>query len=184
MKDEELVKVGEKVVKGRGSKNNFPNSRAGLIQTNEDRAFVSKLIGEVLVEYRQPKVKTADELTERLDDYFSRCAQTGQVPTVEEMCMTTGYAQSTIWDWENGRCNPPEPRMTEIIKKSKGFLKTFDAKLVVSGKLNFLAYCFRAKNYYDMNEKSEIILTPNTQQSDDPASLVQAAKMLPEGTDK
>lgn len=51
-----------------------------------------------------------------------------------------------------------------IIKKAKGFMQTFDAKLVVSGKLNFLAYCFRAKNYYGMVDKQEMVLTPNQPQ--------------------
>jgi hypothetical protein len=46
-------------------------------------------------------------------------------------------------------------------------LKTFDAKLVISGKLNFLAYCFRAKNYYGMVDKQEMVLTPNTNQEVD-----------------
>lgn len=40
-------------------------------------------------------------------------------------------------------------------------MKTFDAKLVITGKMNFLAYCFRAKNYYGMADKSEVVLTPN-----------------------
>ena len=48
-----------------------------------------------------------------------------------------------------------------VIKKAKYFCKTFDAKMVISGKLNFLAYCFRAKNYYGMVDKQEVVLTPN-----------------------
>lgn len=45
-------------------------------------------------------------------------------------------------------------------------MKTFDAKLVIAGKLNFLAYCFRAKNYYGMTDKQEVVLTPNQQLGD------------------
>lgn len=45
-------------------------------------------------------------------------------------------------------------------------MKTFDAKLVIAGKLNFLAYCFRAKNYYGMQDKQEVVLTPNQQLGD------------------
>ena len=40
-------------------------------------------------------------------------------------------------------------------------MQTFDAKLAISGKMNFLAYCFRAKNYYGMSDKQEITVTPN-----------------------
>ena len=45
-------------------------------------------------------------------------------------------------------------------------MHSLDTKLVESGKLNFLAYCFRAKNYYGMTDKSEVVLTPNQQQEE------------------
>lgn len=152
--------------RGRGGKNNFPNSNVS-VRTAEDRALVSKLLTETLVEYKKEKVKSDEELIYRLDDYFKRCAETGQIPTVEEMAMSTGYTQSTVWDWENGRNKGFSGSTSEIIKKAKDILKTFDAKLVISGKLNFLAYCFRAKNYYGMVDKKEYVVTPNVQQDND-----------------
>ena len=178
-KSTELIKQGEQVLKGRGGKNNFGTSNKALVRTDEDREIVKGLLTETLAAYQQPRVKSDEELAARLNAYFNTCAQTGQVPTVEEMALSTGYSLSTVWDWENGRNLGFSSMTSEIIKKSKGFLQTFDAKMVVTGKLNFLAYCFRAKNYYGMQDKSEVVLTPNTQQSDDPATLVQAAKMLP-----
>lgn len=158
--DTELVEVGRKITKGRGGKHNFPSAKM-VVATEEDRQLVSKLLGEVLVEHRQPKVKSDEELAERLNDYFVRCATNGQIPTVEEMCMSTGYSSSTVWDWETGRRHGFSNSTADIIKKAKDVLKTFDAKLVISGKLNFLAYCFRAKNYYGMVDKQEMVLTPN-----------------------
>jgi len=149
-----------KVSKGRGGKNNFPNAKS-IISSEEDKALVSKLLNEVMVEYNQTKVKNDEELAQRINDYFIRCATTGQIPTVEEMSMSTGYSQSTVWDWETGRNHGFSNLTSDIIKKAKDVLKTFDAKLVISGKLNFLAYCFRAKNYYGMTDKQEVVLTPN-----------------------
>ena len=166
MTETELVEVGKKVTKGRGGKNNFPSSKVA-VETAEDKALVSKLLTEVLVEYKQPKVKNDEELAERINEYFMRCAMNGQVPTVEEMCMSTGYAQSTIWDWETGRRQGFSNSTAEVIKKAKDVLKTFDAKLVISGKLNFLAYCFRAKNYYGMVDKQEMVVTPNMNNDSD-----------------
>jgi hypothetical protein len=120
-----------------------------------------------LTEHKKPKVKSDDELVERLHDYFVHCATNGQIPTVEEMAMSTGYSISTVWDWEVGRNKGFSSETSDIIKKAKDVLKTFDAKLVISGKLNFLAYCFRAKNYYGMVDKAEYVLTPNQQQVTD-----------------
>ena len=148
---------------GRGGKRNFPSCLPDL-SSDKDRALVSRLLTEALVEYRQPKVKSDEELTERINDYYSRCAETGQTPTVEELYLSTGYAISTVKDWESGRHKGFSPETAAIIKKAKGFMQTFDAKLVVSGKLNFLAYCFRAKNYYGMVDKKEMVLTPNQPQ--------------------
>ena len=166
MTETELVEVGQKITKGRGGKNNFPSAKMA-IQTEEDRQLVRKLLGEALVEYRQPRVQSDEELAERLNDYFQRCAENGQIPTVEEMCMCTGYSQSTCYDWEVGRNKGFSPETSTIIKKAKELLKTFDAKLVISGKLNFLAYCFRAKNYYGMVDKQEMVVTPNTHNDSD-----------------
>lgn len=146
--------------RGRGGTDNFP-SRRFTPETDKDRALVSQLLSEALTEYRQPRVKSDDELAQRIDDYFNRCAVHGQVPTVEEMSLSTGYSISTVMDWEIGRNKGFSPQTSMIIKKAKGYLQTFDAKLVIAGKMNFLAYCFRAKNYYGMKDQQEVMLTPN-----------------------
>ena len=166
MTETELVEVGKKITRGRGGKNNFLSTKVA-VETAEDKALVSKLLTEVLVEHRQPRVKSDEELAERLNDYFTRCAMNGQVPTVEEMCMSTGYSYSTCYDWEVGRNKGFSSETSNIIKKAKDVLKTFDAKLVISGKLNFLAYCFRAKNYYGMVDKQEMVVTPNVNNDSD-----------------
>lgn len=147
--------------KGRGGTHNFPSVRFEA-KTPEDRLLVSKLLSEVITEYKQPRVKSDEELAQRINDYFFRCASSGQTPTVEELAMSTGYTIQTVADWEHGKNKGFSPETSVIIKKAKNVLQTFDAKLVVSGKMNFLAYCFRAKNYYGMVDKQEYVVTPNT----------------------
>ena len=137
-----------------------PQSRAGLIQTEEDRQFVAKLLTETLTEYNRPRVKNDEELAERLSSYFDLCARTGQVPTVEEMLLGTGYGHRYMNDIEAGNRKGFSPETALILKKAKAFMATFDAKLAVSGKMNFLAYCFRAKNYYGMVDKQEHVIAP------------------------
>ena len=69
---------------------------------------------------------------------------------------------------------PQEGSIVSIIKKAKEMCKTFDAKLVVSGKLNFLAYCFRAKNYYGMVDKQEIEVAPSVSEQSIDAAAIRA----------
>ena len=42
-------------------------------------------------------------------------------------------------------------------------MKDFDAQMVLTGRVNPIVYFFRAKNYYDMADKQEVVVTPNTQ---------------------
>lgn len=170
----ELARTGEEIVRSEAQKpkkprgnGTPPGSRAGLITTDEDRQFVAGLLTETLHAYKQPRVKSDEELQERLDQYFQHCADTGQIPTVEEMALATGYGSSYLWDLEVGRRKGFSDSTAEIVKKAKEFLKTFDAKLVVTGKMNFLAYCFRAKNYYGMVDKAEYVISPSTQNESD-----------------
>ena len=161
-RNEALVEVGEKKVKKPRGRGPLPNERRGL-NTPEGMAEVSKIMHEVLHEFRKPKVRDDLELAQRIEQYFEHCAETGQAPTVEEMALSTGYTVNTLWDWENGRNHGFSPQTSAIVKKAKFVLQTFDAKLVISGRLNFLAYCFRAKNYYGMTDKQEYTIAPAAQ---------------------
>ena len=65
-KNEVAKTTSGKPKKGRGGTDNFP-SRRFTPETDEDRALVSQLLNEALTEYRQPRVKSDDELAKRID---------------------------------------------------------------------------------------------------------------------
>lgn len=160
-------------------------SNKKLLAQYEDKSFIGKIVSETLVAYKQPKVKSNAELAQRLSDYFTFCAQNNVIPTVEEMCLYTGYAIQTIWDWEKGNSHPfrdTELNLTtaEIIKKAKAFMRVFDAKLVVSGKMNPVTYIFRAKNYYGMTDKQEVEVTKTNQLGDNMTDDELAKKLMKE----
>jgi hypothetical protein len=167
--DDDVVKeiieaTPTKPTRGRGGKNNFPNAKVA-VATAEDRALVSKLLNEVLVEYRQPKVKSDEELAERLNDYFMRCAETGQIPTVEEMCLSTGYAYSTCYDLETGRRKGFSDSTADIIKKE------------ISSPLGIYADAYRRSILHSVEELSAYLakispdVTAGLQSIEDPAFL-------------
>lgn len=145
-----------------------------LVQGDEKRAVVSRLVTETLRTYSMPKVKSNQELAQRIGDYFQHCAETGEKPTVEQMAQCTGYTSATVWDWENGRNKGFKDRLddgsgtSEIIKRGKDFLRAFDAKLVVEGHINPVAYIFRAKNYYGMKDQVEVVGTAQNNLAEEP----------------
>lgn len=76
----------KKPTKGRGGNSNFPSAKFKP-ETDEDRELVGKLLREAFVAYKQDKVKSDDELKERINDYFNWCGTENIIPTVEEMSM-------------------------------------------------------------------------------------------------
>ena len=173
--------TGNKPAKKRNRGAPPPQVRRGFGETPEDKALISKLLTEALDAYRQPKVKSDQELAERWDTYFRMCAETGQVPTVEEMAMYTGYTYATVWDWETGRRPGFSSQTAEIVKKAKEYLKMFDAKLVVSGKVNPIVYFFRAKNYYGMQDKQEVEISSTNNQEHDMSAEDIARRYIEDG---
>lgn len=169
---------------GKGGKYNFPNARMKLIeQDDEKRAFVAKAIENNLVFFNvgiQQRVSSDEELCERLNWFFSQCAETQQLPNVEKMANALGYHRNTLNDWENS-VNPGfSPATKDIIKQAKQILASVDAELAQEGKTQPVVYMFRAKNFYGMKDQQEYVLTPNNGfDSADTATIEAKYKELP-----
>lgn len=171
---------------GRGGKYNFPNARMQLIeQDDEKRAFVAKAIENNLVFFNagiQNKVRSDEELCERLNWFFSQCAATQQIPNVEKMANALGYHRNTLNDWETGHNHGFTPATKDIIRQAKQILASIDAELAQEGKTQPVVYLFRAKNFYGMRDQQDLVLTPNNGGIDtkDPATIAAKYAELPE----
>lgn len=156
MKENELVQAGKEVVKkrGRGGKENFP----GTIPSDTKAEDIKRIMKECLMFYDRPIVKSDEECRERLEWFFSTCAETGQLPTVEKMVQALGCVKSTAWEWEQGvHCGPYR---ANLIKKAKEFIASFESAMVTEGKINPVVYIFRAKNYFGMKDQQDIVVKP------------------------
>ncbi len=159
-KDKDLVQTGEKIVKkkpkrGRGGTENFPNVIRGA-KSND----VRRIGMELMRWYNMEKAVTDEEIRERLELFFVSCFESGEIPTVESMCLALGYSRQTILRWEVGE-EGSTPVRRVLIKKAKELLASFDAKMVTEGKINPVTYIFRAKNYFGLKDQQEYVLTPN-----------------------
>lgn len=140
---------------------NSSMTRQGFGESDSDKALVRRLMGETLQSWRKTKVKSDEELVARLDEFFRECAEQGKIPTMEEMEMCTGYSHGGLSDIQTGKNHGFSPETKHILKRAREFLKTFDAKLVLTGEVNPIVYFFRAKNYYGMVDKQEITVSAN-----------------------
>lgn len=185
-KTTELQTSDNRPAYGKGGKYNFPNARMKLIeQDDEKRAFVAKCIENNLVFFNagvQHKVKNDEELCERLNWFFSQCAETQQIPNIEKMANALGYHRNTLLDWESGNRGGFSPATKDIIHQAKQILASIDAELAQEGKSQPVVYMFRAKNFYGMRDQQEVVVTPNTAgiEQADVATIEAKYKELPE----
>lgn len=151
----EVAVKKERPLRGRGGTANFPSVISGA--KSED---ISRCIRNCLEFYGLPIVKDDEECRQRLEWFFDTCGRTGQLPTVEKMIMCLGAVKSTVWQWEQGQgCSS---RRTDLIKKAKEFIASFESEMVTEGKINPVVYIFRAKNYFGMKDQQDVVLKPES----------------------
>lgn len=170
-------KLIDATLKKRGSK---PASAEAYLSATKPE--MQKMLGNVLYWYKRPIVQSDEECAQRLEEFFAHIAQTGELPTVEKMCLSLGAVRSTVWEWEQG--SKGKTRMN-IIKRAKEILAALDAELVSNNKIPQVTYIFRAKNFYAMADKTEVVFTPNAPYEQGEVSDVdQVVQALPDVTDE
>ena len=126
---------------------NLPNvSIKRIEQDDEKRAFMAKSIENNLYFFNVglSPVKSDEEMCDRLNAFFTQCAQSQQLPTVEKMANCLGYHRQTLYDWEHGKNRGFSTATAEIIRKAKQILAGIDADLAQEGKIQPVVYMFRA----------------------------------------
>lgn len=121
------------------------------------------MIRNVIYYNNMKTVESDEECAERLDDFFAHVAETGELPTVEKMCLALGTTRQRVWEWEQGRKGE---RRADIIKRAKEILAAIDAELVSTGRIPQVTYIFRAKNFFGMTDQTQLVVTPNNPMQD------------------
>jgi len=146
--------VGEQIVKSnRGSK-----SASVEKTTTASKDEIKQILQNSLYWYKREIVKSDEECADRLNEFFIHVADTGEIPTVEKMCLALGTTRGTVWEWEQGRLGQAR---ADMIKKAKEILASLDAELVSRGKIPQVTYIFRAKNFFGMKDQQDYVITPN-----------------------
>lgn len=129
----------------------------------DKKKFVAKTLTNIMRLYNIPLVKSDEEAQERIVAYFVDCAETGRRPLWEELCLALGTTRKTVWRWEHETYGPGHGVVrAETISRARECLAAYDAAAAVEGKCNPVLYFFRSKNFYDMKDQQDVIITPNT----------------------
>lgn len=164
------------VQKKRGAKS--ASVEANLTATKPE---LKQMMSNVLYWYKRQIVKSDEECADRLNEFFEHVNQTGEIPTVEKMCLSLGTVRQVVWEWEQGTMGKPR---SDMIKRAKEILAAIDAELVSNNKIPQVTYIFRAKNFYQMADKTEVVLAPGVAYEKGEVSDVdKVVQTLPEPDD-
>ena len=155
-----------------GRKSNNPNGNAKFAVGYGTNASLKNVPGDAIAEavsnafywFNQEKVKSDEEVAERLNDFFAHCSKTGELPTVEKLALCLGTYRDQLWEWEHGRGLDATPERALMIKKAKGIIAALDAELAAKQKISPVVYIFRAKNFYGMRDQVDNYIVTNNNQ--------------------
>ena len=146
----------------------------GLMLEKGDNAKIMS-INIALFNMQDIDMTDAQAVTGRLGEYFALYKQADLKPTVAGMAIAlNGMSRQTLTAIAHDRVTgstgyksalPPE--VTATIKKAYKMMENMWETYMNSGKINPVSGIFLGKNNYGYQDKTEYVLTPNTQNDSD-----------------
>ena len=102
--------------------------------------------------------KSDEEFGERIEQYFEECTAEGIIPKWETLGLALGITRQAAWKIAVGQTGSPVRQ--RMMQRAKDILAAIDAELVQTGKVNPVVWIFRAKNFYDMKDTQDVVVTP------------------------
>lgn len=146
----------------------------GLMLEKGDNAKIMS-INIALFNMQDIDMTNAQAVTGRLGEYFALYEQADLKPTVAGMAIAlNGMSRQTLTAIAHDRVTgstgyksalPPE--VTATIKKAYKMMENMWETYMNSGKINPVSGIFLGKNNYGYQDKTEYVLTPNTQNDSD-----------------
>lgn len=142
----------------------------GLMLQEGDNAKFMKVNIE-LFNMQKIDLTDLDAVVARLNEYFLLYAENDMKPTVVGMAIALGWSRQQLWAVTHdqplgGRgnyCTLPQD-VTDTIKKAYFMMENMWENYMNSGKINPVSGIFLGKNNFGYQDKTEYVLTPNTQQ--------------------
>lgn len=175
-KKEELSEVGEEIVKQKGKPrggNSPVIGNNGMMTQPGDNAKFLRVNIELM---KMPSIDLHDvkQVEQRVNDYFVLYAENDMKPTVMGLAMALGWSRQQLWAVTHdqplgGRgnyCTLPTT-VTDTIKKAYFIMENMWESYMNSGKINPVSGIFLGKNNFGYQDKTEYVVTPNTQRDSD-----------------
>lgn len=175
-KNDSLTDVGEEIVKRKGNGKNSPviGNNGMMTQPGDNTKFLNLNIE--LMNMPSIDLNDVEQVNQRIKDYFVLYANYDMKPTVAGLGMALGLDRRRLWEikTDNYRHDKPNlpPAVADSIKKAYFLMENLWESYMNSGKINPVSGIFLGKNNFGYQDKTEYVVTPNTQHDDyDPEDI-------------
>lgn len=171
--DKNLSCNKNKKKKPRGGNSPVIGDNGLTLESGDNTKYLS--INMELFNMPEIDMDNAEEVAQRLSDYFALYARYDTKPTVAGMAIAlNGMSRQTLvaiaHDYATGGAGYKTalpPRVADVIKKAYFLLENLYENYMQNGKVNPVAGIFLGKNNYGYQDKTEYVLTPNQQTDND-----------------
>lgn len=185
-KKEELSEVGEEIVKQKGKPrggNNILTDAALKVNEGDNTKYL--MLNIELMNMPDIDLKDPDAVKQRVNDYFVLYASYDMKPTVAGLGMALGLDRRRLWEIKTGNHTSSTPKLPpsveDTIKKAYKLMENLWESYMNSGKINPVSGIFLGKNNFGYQDKTEYVVTPNTQRDSDYDPEDIRRRYLPDG---
>ncbi len=163
--DEGLDNFEQPTTKGKRNRDKSTYALSGKskdLDKEAKKAELFKRLTELHMKQGVAKFDSVDEMQLLIEQYFVDCAEFRLRPTIRGLAIALGTVYETLNGWERGeRDGQLGSSCSAIIKKAKQLIAEYDEIMALEGYDNPILFMFRAKNYYGMQDKQEVVIQGN-----------------------
>lgn len=120
-----------------------------------------------------------EQVEERSKEYIKICAKNNMKPSVAGYALALGIDRGYLWGIVNGKYSTKHPDATlDTLKRFYTFLNAQMEDWMQNGKINPVSGIFLMKNNLGYKDQQEYVLTPNAQNENNAADLLNDVDLL------
>ena len=180
-KDTEITEQKPKM-KPRGK--NIGETLAPVTEPGDNAKYLA--VGLKLFNLPPVDLKKPETVEKRLNEFFAIHAEADMKPTVSGMAMSLGMDRRRLWEIRSGaklggHTELDLPTLTvDFIKRAYNYMEILWENYMQNGKINPVSGIFLGKNNFGYQDKTEYVLTPNSQSDSDYSAEDIRKRYLPD----
>lgn len=156
MSNKELAEVGKQVTKRK--RPDLSESQTVHTEPGDNRKYILHSLR--LAELPKLNLTSVEEVTQRIKDYFTICAEDDMKPSVAGLALAMDIDRRYLWEIREGR-KGKNPAVADTLKKAMKILDLQMVDYMQNGKINPVSGIFLMKNNFGYADKQEVVLAPN-----------------------